>query len=96
MSVISELFCFYRRGEMVHVHCDRSVFERWLKDSPTQYPPAECEIVRFVPATPLIAAAPDLLAACDEFVSKYSACASIMPQMKAAIAKAKGEPDAAS
>jgi hypothetical protein len=42
----------------------------------------------------LTIAAPDLLAACEEFVSKYSACASIMPQMKAAIAKAKGESDA--
>jgi hypothetical protein len=44
----------------------------------------------------LIAAAPELLAACEEFVSKYSADASIMLKMKAAIAKAKGEPDAAS
>ncbi len=39
----------------------------------------------------LIAAAPKLLAACEEFVSKYPADSSITPKMKAAIAKAYGK-----
>lgn len=44
----SELFVFYRRGHPVHIHSDRKVFEDWMTTSRWLYPPAECEIVRFV------------------------------------------------
>jgi hypothetical protein len=45
----SELFVFYRRGHPVHIHSDRKVFEGWMQTSAWLYPPAECEIVRFIP-----------------------------------------------
>lgn len=56
----TELFAFYRDGHPVHIHRDRGVFERWMKDQSWQYPPERCEIQRFVPdgAPPAQQAAP--------------------------------------
>lgn len=44
-----ELFVFYRRGQPVHIHSDRGVFDGWLKKQAWLYPASECEIARFLP-----------------------------------------------
>lgn len=40
-------YALIRRGYVVHVHHDRSVFEKWLKRDPWLYPPDECEIIPY-------------------------------------------------
>lgn len=45
----TELFVLYRDGAPFHIHHDRSVFERWMKDAAWQFPPERCVIERFVP-----------------------------------------------
>lgn len=48
MSVLGEIFAFYKDGRLVHLHTDRGVFEAWLRDSAWLYPSDRCEIVRYV------------------------------------------------
>lgn len=43
------LYYFYRKGQRVHIHSDRTVFETWMEDAPDRYPPSECEIIKYVP-----------------------------------------------
>lgn len=45
------LFLFTRDGHPVHVHHDRSVFEGWMRESSWLYPPTQCQIIEYRPAT---------------------------------------------
>lgn len=46
---MKEIFAMLRNGQLHHMHRDRSVFEKWMKDDPWLYPPGVCTIVRYVP-----------------------------------------------